>query len=82
MELQTNILQRLSQFGITESDISFRGSDGKTTYFTYQGWRPLPDDALQSIRDIVSEDIYEDYDGDGERGRPIIRRMWYYEFCK
>jgi hypothetical protein len=82
MEIQTNILQRLSQFGISESDISFRGWDGKTSCFTYNGWRPLPQDALQSINDLVFEDIYEDYDGDDDRGKPIIRRMWYYEFSK
>jgi hypothetical protein len=78
--IKTTILQRLLPMGVQDSEISFRGSNGVSTHFTYHGWRPLPADAFDSINDLVSEELYEDYDGDGEGGRPIIRRMWYYEF--
>ena len=81
MEIQSIILQKLSQFGITESDISFHSLNG-SPYFKYQSWRYLPDSALTVIQDISNETYFEDYDGDGDGGRPIIRRMWYYEFCK
>lgn len=80
MDTKSNIIQKLSQFGILESDISFRGSDWCTPYFTYQGWSLLPTHVLESINTIVSEKLYEDYDGDGDGGRPIILRKWYYEF--
>lgn len=28
----------------------------------------------------VREDLYEDNDGDSDSGRPIIRKLWSYEF--
>jgi hypothetical protein len=73
------ILEILALYNIPAEDISFRGSDGKTTYFTYQSWRELPSEAFRAISNLVFEDIYEDNDGDGDGGRPIIRRLYTYQ---
>ena len=73
--IQTEILQKLTKHGISENEIAFYQN-----HFRYNGWRCLPDEALKDISDLVFEDLYEDNDGDDERGRPIIRRMWYYEY--
>ncbi len=77
--VQEQILEKLAQQGISAEDIDFRGSDGKATYFRYRYWSPLPEEAFIAISNLVYEDLYEDEDGDDERGRPIIRRMWNYQ---
>jgi len=75
----TEVVETLGSHGIAEKELSFRGSNGAVTYFTYQGWRSLPTEALEAIAHLAYEDLYEDEDGDDERGRPIIRRMWNYQ---
>jgi len=73
------IVEILNNHEIASSDIDFYGSDGKVTSFRYRYWKPLPQDAYDSIKHLVYEDLYEDYDGD-DGYRPIIRRMWSYQF--
>lgn len=80
MSIQKEIIKILADNGIAPADIDFRGSKGEVTYFRYKYWQTLPDHALEAISHLVIEDLYEDDDGDDERGRPIIRRMWSYQF--
>lgn len=72
------ITRVLEAVGIAAKDLQFHGSDGQTTYFRYQGWRPLPTIAEIAISALATEEVYEDHDGD-ERGRPIIRRLYTYQ---
>jgi hypothetical protein len=80
MTLQKQIIKILAENGISPADIDFRGSKGEVTFFRYQYWRCLPEHALEAISHLVIEDLYEDDDGDDDRGRPIIRRMYSYQF--
>ena len=73
------ITRVLEAVGIAAKDLQFHGSDGQTTYFRYQGWRPLPTIAEIAISSLATEEVYEDHDGDDERGRPIIRRLYTYQ---
>ena len=73
------ITRVLEAVGIVAKDLQFHGSDGQTTYFRYQGWRPLPTIAEIAISSLATEEVYEDHVGDDERGRPIIRRLYTYQ---
>ncbi len=77
------ITEKLVAAGIPAESIEWRSgsNSGKPyDYFRYNYWRPLPDEALSAISEHMYEDLYEDDDGDDDRGRPIIRRLWSYHF--
>jgi len=76
------IIKILAENGIVPADIDFRETNGEITFFRYQYWRRLPEHALEAIQHLVIEDLYEDLDGDDEKGRPIIRNIWSYQFRK
>ena len=76
MSVEKQITEALIGTGIDLTDIDFRGSG----YFRYGYWRRLPSEAYEAIAHLVDEDLYEDDDGDDERGRPIIIKRWSYHF--
>lgn len=71
----TKIMQQLLSSGIVSNEIEFTSASS----FRYRYWAQLPSDAYSAISGLAEEEIYEDHDGD-ERGRPIIRRLYSYEF--
>lgn len=77
---QTEIIQNLGKCGIRKDEIDFRGNDGSITHFRYRYWRPLTEAEMLSISHIATEEIYDDEDGEDDRGRPITRRLYSYHF--
>jgi hypothetical protein len=83
MTREEEIVQALAEAGLSSEEIDFRGEFGKAdsiTHFRYSYWRRLPSDAYEAIAHLVYEDLYEDDDGDDDRGRPIIIKRWSYHF--
>lgn len=78
--IQKQIVKKLTAVGIDPADIDFRGTNGETKFFRYRYWKTLPDEAFESIKDLVIEDCYDDNDGDDDKGRPIIRHLYSYQF--
>jgi len=77
---QTEIIQTLGKHGFRKDEIDFRGTDGVITHFRYRYWRPLTQAEMESISHIVTEEIYDDEDGEDDRGRPTTRRLYSYHF--
>jgi hypothetical protein len=81
--LQNEVQKRLAVYGISSEDIDWRTGfsiDGDYPYMRYGYWKHLPSDAYDAISPLMYEDCYEDDDGDDDRGRPIIRRLYSYKF--
>ena len=81
--LKHEVEKRLAVYGIGKADIDWRTGfslDGDYPYLRYGYWKLLPMDAYDAISKYMWEDCYEDDDGDDERGRPIIRKLYSYKF--
>lgn len=70
----TKIMDRLLSLGVLSNEIEFTS----TSSFRYRYWAPLPPAAMAALDKLIEEEVYEDHDGDDERGRPIIRRLYSY----
>lgn len=73
----TKIMQHLLSAGIVSNEIEFTSASS----FRYRYWAPLPAAAMTALSELIAEDIYEDHDGDDERGRPIIRCLYEYQYA-
>jgi hypothetical protein len=69
------IKAQLIQNGLNEKEIRFRGESNRR-YIRYAYWQKLTESQLQRIN--LEEDLYEDDDGDDDRGQPIIRTLYSY----
>lgn len=73
--IEQSIKDQLIQNGLTEKEIQFRGEPDRR-YIRYAYWKQLTESQIKGLNLI--EDIYEDDDGDDDRGRPIIRTLYSY----
>jgi len=71
------ITERLIATGISPERIEWRGEHD---YLRVGYWQQLPSKAYAAISEWMEEDLYEDDDGDDDRGRPIIRKLYSYHF--
>ena len=84
LTLQMLKLNHMTKEIITEKLIA-AGADPtriewREDYLRYGYWSLLPEAAYDAIAEYMYEDLYEDDDGDDDRGRPIIRRLYSYHF--
>jgi hypothetical protein len=76
-EKEVQIKNQLMENGVDGDDIQFRSYPNESRYIRIGYWKPLRPEDLKGI-ETLSEDYYEDYDGDDHRGRPIIRGLYSY----
>jgi hypothetical protein len=72
------ITDKLLSAGLTAEEFDWKTPE----YFRYGYWHKLPTQVWDAIKEFVEEDIYEDDDGDGPGGRPIIIRRYSYHLKK
>jgi hypothetical protein len=71
---EEEIKSQLIKNGLDEKGIEFRG-ESDNRYIRYNYWKKINPDQLKGTS--LVQDIYEDDDGDDERG-PIIRILYSY----
>jgi len=71
------ITEKLIAAGVPAAKIEWRGPE---PYLRVGYWQQLPNDAYAAISEWMVEDLYEDDDGDDDRGRPLIRKLYSYYF--
>ena len=64
----------LSQAGLDTSVLEWIGPDR----FRWGHWRPLPAEGQWALLSGVEEEVYEDWDGDGDGGRPLCYTRYTY----
>lgn len=72
------ITEKLLAAGINIESLEWRTD----TYLRYCYWTRLPMDAWEVVKEFLDEDIYEDDDGAGRGGRPIIIQRYSYYIKK
>ena len=68
------ITEKLQAAGLLAEEIEWKTDN----YFRYGYWKRLPANVFNTIKEFVEEDLYEDDDGDGPGGRPIIIKRYSY----